>query len=58
MDDQLCASVRTHSGPRALVIATFASPRLALFLEQTFEEYLGVFDQHVSGEVEAPSFAI
>lgn len=58
VDYQLCASLKTKSGRKALVIATFDPPRKALFLEQTFEEYLGIFDQHVSAEVKTPSFAV
>ena len=57
-DYQLCASLKTGGHPRSQVIATFESPGPALFLEQTFEDYLGIVDRDVAGEVEAPSFAM
>ena len=57
-DYQLCATLKAGLGPRTLVIATFDSPRQALFLEQMFEEFLGIVDRQVPGEVEAPSFAM
>lgn len=57
-DYELCVCLRAKHGPRNLVIATFDSPRPALFLEQIFEEYLGIVDRSVPGEVKAPSFAM
>ena len=57
-DYHLCASLRTESGAKTLVVATFDSPRPALFLEQTFEEFLGIVDRPVPEELQAPSFVM